>query len=461
MRQVSQIPLSEQVRFLLEHLRSRTQSNAGDSGLETVLDFVRGVPPSARPKEMTDLLKSKFQLDDAGLEIRLLPKTKAASFDTLIPSTGWLHDYIEFTRETEPPTVFHFFAGLTALGAAMRRSVYVRKGHYAVFPNLCVVLVAPSGKCRKTSACNIGVDLFRSTGGAVIADKATPESLVEAFREKESATGLLYAPELAVFLGKQKYQEGMIPMLTSLFDAPREWSSLTIGRGELKLTNVALSFLGASTLDWIQTAIPRDAFGGGFMSRLLFVVQEDTPRSFPIPPAPNEDLRRKLFGGLIELGKLRGEVTLSPDCTAWYTNWYTNKRGAGNEERQFAGYSERKPDHLIRIALCLAASDGDPSALGVRHLERSLRILDWLEQLLPSTFEAMGQSVIGEDHTRMIKQLKNHGGSLEHSKWLRLNSNRMDARLFRERVDTMRQAGLINWDTANKTYFLTPDGWKG
>jgi hypothetical protein len=195
------------------------------------------------------------------------------------------------------------------------------------------------------------------------------------------------------------------------------------------------------------------------MSRLLFVVQEDTSRSFPIPPPPNEDIRRKLFRGLIDLSKKRGEVTLSPECLKWYTDWY-NGRKESSAERQFAGYSERKPDHVIRLGLILAASTGDPASLSPKHLQSALRILDWLETLLPGTFEQMGQSMIGEDHGRMLKQIKSRGGTIEHSTWLRLNSNRMDARIFRERIDTMRQAKLIDFDQTARSYILTPEGWK-
>ncbi|HWI68140.1 MAG TPA: DUF3987 domain-containing protein [Nitrospiraceae bacterium] len=455
--------LSEQIELLLRHLRGRSPSDAGDESLNIILDFVRDVPPAARPPELVSLVRSVFKLDDKTLELRLSPKAKIPEFDALVPQQGWLADYIEYTRNTEPPTVFHFFAGLVAVGTSMQRNVYVNKGPYNIFPNVCAVLVAPSGKCRKTSACNISVDMVRSAGGSVVSDKATPEALVEAFRESTSACGLLYAPELAVFLGKQKYQEGMIPMLTSLFDAPKEWSSLTIGRGELKLTNVAFSFLGASTLDWMQTAIPRDAFGGGFMSRILFVVQEDTPRSFPIPPPVDAVLKGKLQKQLIQLTKARGQVPFyegNPEARSWYEDWYTNKRGAGNEEKQFAGYSERKPDHLVRIAMILAAAEGDPLKMNVPHLQQALRILDWLEHFLPATFEQMTQSGIGEDHQRMLKQLRNHGGTLEHSKWLRLNSAKMDSRMFRERTDTMRQAKLIDFDNKTRTYFLTPEGWR-
>src|SRR5205814_1310533 len=118
-----------------------------------------------------------------------------------------LADYIEYTRQTEPPTVFHFFAGLIAVGSSLARNVFFDMGPYQIFPNPCIVIIAPSGKCRKTSACNMAVSLYRAVGGNVLADKLTPEALISAFQDRSSATGLIYAPELAVFLGKQKYQE--------------------------------------------------------------------------------------------------------------------------------------------------------------------------------------------------------------------------------------------------------------
>src|SRR5262245_11426554 len=199
---------------------------------------------------------------------------------------------------------------------------------FHIFPNLRFVIVAPSGRCKKTSACNVSVGLFRNIGGNVLQDKITPEALISAFQDKSSATGLIYAPELAVFLGKQKYNEGMVPLLTALFDCPKEWSSLTIMRGESKLYNVALSFLVCSTMDWIQTAIPRDAFGGGFMSRLLFVVQNDTPRRFPIPPPFKLELANKLKKHLFDLTRIRGKFRIDPEAEKWYIDWYM-KKGEG------------------------------------------------------------------------------------------------------------------------------------
>jgi hypothetical protein len=346
----------------------------------------------------------------------------------------------------------------------MARNVFFDMGSYQIFPNICVVIVAPSGKCRKTSACNIAVGLYRNVGGNVLADKVTPEALVAAFADKTTACGLIYAPELAVFLGKQKYNEGMVPLLTALFDCPKEWSSLTIMRGEGKLYNVALSFLACSTMDWIQTAIPRDAFGGGFMSRLLFVVQNETPRIFPIPPPMNLVLANSLKARLFALTKTKGKFCITPEAVRWHDEWYRHRGEGLSAEKQFSGYLERKGDHLFRIAMILALSElslerDEGLRLTPERLSQALSILNWIEANLPNAFEQMAQTSVGEEHARMIKQLKNAGGALDHSTWLRRNSNRMQSKQFREFVETLKMSKLVDWDTATKMYYLTPEGW--
>jgi hypothetical protein len=350
---------------------------------------------------------------------------------------------------------------MTALGASIGRRVFFDKGAYQVFPNFCVMLIAPSGRCRKTSAANLGVNLFQQAAGNLIADKTTPEALVDAL--KDNAVALLYAPELAVFLGKQKYQEGMIPLLTSLLECPKEWTTKTIGRGATTLMNVGLSALMCSTLDWLQTAIPPDAFGGGFMSRFLFVVQENTPRCFPLPPALSKETRTKLIQGLLHLHKRKGQVTMTKAAEAWYTEWYKkqiyDKQTPG--DRLFAGYFERKPDHVLRIAIALRVSvDAESLALNDVDLVQASRILAWLEGWLPATFDQLTASAAGEDNSRIIRQLRMHGGMMEHSTLLRRNSSRMNAEQFKRAVGTLREAGLVEWDAQKRTYYLSVEGWK-
>jgi hypothetical protein len=422
--------------------------------------FIKAIPPGSRPPELLLTAQRAFQLTAAELDRVLETKRANRDFEHLVPEGGFLRDYIEYTRGTEPPTVFHFFTGLVAMGSALARNVSFNMGFGHIFPNMCVILVAPSGKCRKTSCCELGIKLYRAVGGTILADKITPEALVQAFEDKAAATGLIYAGELAQFLGKQKYMEGMIPLLTRLFDCPDIWTSTTLARKELVLKNVAFSMLGASTMDWLRTGIPADSFGGGFMSRFLFVVQEETPRSFPRPNQLPDVLRSRLLKRLLEFSHLRGSFAMTPAAGIWYDEWYNSQSLRGSEERQFSGYYERKPAHLIRIAMLLALANEPVFLLEKTTLQRSLAILDWIESWLPAAFEQMNRTTIGEDHGRLIRMLKKHNGEIGHSDLLRRNSSRMNARQFKDLINTLRESKLIDYDSVKKIYFLTQEGWQ-
>jgi hypothetical protein len=454
-------PIAVQVYKLMTALEQVSEEKRSDPEYKTkVLQWVKDVAPANRPPELYKVLARVFNGDEASLRAELDPRQAKSSFEPLVPKRGWLRDYIDLTNGIEPPTVFHFFAGAVAIGAAMTRNVYFPKGANTIYPNLAVVIVAPSGKCRKTTACNVATSMLQRIGHPVLADKITPEAFIEAFRDSTSATGLIYAPELAVFLGKQKYQEGMIPMLTALFDCPAVWKSATIMRGEAELRNVAISMLGCSTLDWIQSAIPKDAFGGGFMSRLLFVVQEDTPRRFPLPAPLSETKIVELTRQLREFSKRTGEFRFSDAATKWYTDWYIQRSERNTENRQFAGYFERKPDQLIRLAMILSISGGKESTFDVDTLEYALRILDWLEQYLPSTFDQMQESTNGADQMALINQLKRRQGGEQHSVLLRLNHRKMNAQQFRQCMQTLRESGMVEYNPTSRMYYLTPEGYK-
>jgi hypothetical protein len=447
---------------LMTLLRSLPQDQASDQLFSEVCDWVTDLPVEHRPEALLAAVSTAFGRSAEELNVILKRVEKQVEFDALVPEKGWIHDYVEWTRMTEPPTVFHFFIGAVVIGAALARNLSFDKGAYEVFPNLCVMIIAPSGKCRKTSAANLGTRLYNKCGGTLLADKVTPEAFVDALRESVNATGLIYAPELSVFLGKQKYNEGMVPLLTALFDCPKEWTSRTLGRGETSLTNVALSALMCSTIDWIQTNIPKDAFGGGFMSRFLFVVQENTPRNFPLPPPLNDEVRKSLVKRLTGIRLRRGTFKFDESAERWYVAWYRS-RASSYGDKQYAGYFERKPDHVIRLAMILKIAEMETNDkayfLSDVDLERALHVLDWIEVRLPSTFDELIATAAGEDQNRILRHLKQAGGMMEHSTLLRRNSSKINAEQFKRSMTTLREAKLVDWNASTRSYILTPDGW--
>jgi len=348
---------------------------------------------------------------------------------------------------------YHFFVGTAVLGASMGRNVFFNKGYYKVYPNLQLMLVGPTGRVRKTSAINLGVSVLRKLNLNIVSEKTTPEALVDAVAGDQGVdltTGrllapkdsqaVIVAPELAVLLGKQKYNEGMIAMLTTLFDSPDEWTYRTKGRGEVKLHNVTLTMLGASTPDWLVTAIPQDAFGGGFMSRLLFIVQENTDRCYPIPePPPAFDT---LVEDLQRIRSITGEAKLTPEGLSWYSQWYAASRKDIPEDEKMAGYHERKPDHILRLAIIMSLSERK-TVVDVEQLVRASRILTFLEKEMLYTFKWLGMRPIGQDQERIVRTLKASGGRLQHSELLRKLIYFMNVVQFRNAIETLKQSNVI------------------
>lgn len=463
------VSFEDQVKQLVQLVTHIPKNLATKKALGEILVIASQIPSQFFPSDFADKVAKAFSVDV--IEMRKIfsapvggPAVLAAAsddFEKLVPPFGWLHDYIEYTRNTEPPTVFHFFSAMCVLGATLGRRINFPRGNGDIFPNLNVVLVAPAGKCKKTTACNLAVNLYRAIGGHLLADKVTPEAIIESFKGQATATGLIYAPEWAVFLGKQQYMEGLVPMLTSLFDCPETWTSSTIMRATTVLNKVAINHLAATTTDWMQTSITKDAFSGGFMSRLLFIVQHDTPRSFPLPPPLDAAMKKRLIDGLMSMQRItNGVVSLDVAAERWYIHWYKS-RTTNEIERQLSGYFERKPDRLIQIAMILqVAEDPKNLVLGESVLRHAEAILNWIERLLPSTFSELAATAIGEDQQRLLKQIRAKHGEITHSDWVKMNRTRLSSDTLRKCVETLKQAGMVVFDTSKQKYYLLPAGWK-
>src|SRR5882762_4893438 len=99
------------------------------------------------------------------------------------PYDSFLDLYMEYTQLQESPERFHLWTGITILAAAMGRKCYLDKGYYRLYPNLFVILVAGSAKCRKSTGVNIGIDLVKALlpdipSIKVISGKITPERFI-------------------------------------------------------------------------------------------------------------------------------------------------------------------------------------------------------------------------------------------------------------------------------------------
>src|SRR3990170_8200696 len=74
----------------------------------------------------------------------------------------WLSSYLEYTDNTEPPASYHLWTGISVISGVLQRKVWMEWGHELIYPNMYVVLIGPSGRCRKGTAMNIGKGLLKT-----------------------------------------------------------------------------------------------------------------------------------------------------------------------------------------------------------------------------------------------------------------------------------------------------------
>lgn len=365
----------------------------------------------------------------------------------LIPDDGFFRWYYEMTVGTEICPRFHFFTAACCMGAVINRKVKFQRSSADVFPTLFpnpwVVLVAPQGVGHKTAALGIGKKLLTKMPSysqpRFLSAKITPEALVKTLAVpdidtstlklptginpaflKPAASGLLYSTEIGVLLGREKYNAGMIALLTELYDCHDEWTSATIMRGDQKLFNVCLSLLGASTPDWMQSMLPSDAFKGGFMSRLLLIAMPVgwERQRVADPPKPPVELREQLVKELEKFSTIVGEMRWDKEARDFFHDWYMQVERSPAPGPLMA-YLERKQDHLLRFAILLQlAQTYDELVLTRPCIERSLALLETVESETSPMVEYLATEPRMRAAQNILEILRNHPEGLGEAKLL-------------------------------------------
>lgn len=317
---------------------------------------------------------------------------------------SFLRLYLKYTSKQESPDDFHLWVGMTVVAAALGRKCFINRGYYKLFPNLFTILVAGSARCRKSTAINIGVELLKAVPTTrVIGGKITPERFIEEIKPDEGSdvapSVLVHSGELSVFLTKQQYGEPLIHILTDMYDCPREWTYKTKNKGQVLLKDLFLCIIAATTPDGVAQGIPPSALLEGFASRVLFIYQPDTPRRNALPELTTEDeeLRQQLWVLMEKIGTLQGEFTLTADARKWYIDWYNNMQPPA--DKRLEGMFGRKHDHVLRVAMVLAASHLTKE-IDEGFLDGALRAVEAVESNAPHAFAEIG----GDQQTNYLSR---------------------------------------------------------
>ncbi len=378
-------------------------------------------------------------------------------------STGsWLSDYIEYTQTQESPELFHLWCGVSLIAATLNRKVWLprisRDGieRYRSFPGqIGVVLVAGSGKAKKSTAiADIAEGLLKEAGTATIYDgKITPERLLAklASQPNSRAVMTIIQHELTTFLSKQSYNEHMIDILTKLVDCKDD--AYETQEKTHVLRDVCCTFLFGTTPRNLGEGVPPQAHDTGFMGRFFFVYGDRSGKIEPLSTttvdpdlvARSVRLRSGLVHRLREYGKLSGPFAWTEDGKEWYDDWYN--RYMNTSESEGEGWAQRKPDHILRVAMVLAVSNGlGPLALNANVQRASLAMIEaHVEAQFPRSFAYIGRHASAEAQARIIEVFRGRGGAPVGSEEIYMRTLKYfgNARELQVALLGMRMAGII------------------
>lgn len=342
--------------------------------------------------------------------------------------SDWLTKYIEYTENSESPISYHTWCGLSVIAGALQRRVYLKWGlGRIIYPNLYVVLVGPSGRTRKGVAIGIAKDFLKKIPGISVTPESSSgrQAMIMAMKRaivnfQDPSDGKIkfhcsitaFSEELSVFLGQGDI--AYLSNLTDWYDSKDDWEYETIGRGKDSLQGLCLNLLGGTAPDWIQSMIPHEALGGGFTSRIIFVVEEIKRKIIPkyIPTEEELAVQDVLQADIERISMLSGEITFDDEAEALYINWYIDqdtKLSAGQPavpDNRFAGYCERRATHLQKLMIICSASRSDELKIRAQDFHRALSLLHMAELNMPKTFGGLGKSRMSDESDAVINYIK-------------------------------------------------------
>lgn len=328
--------------------------------------------------------------------------------------SNWLDSYMEYTENTESPTSYHTWCGLSVLAGALQRKVYLQWGlAETIYPNLYVVLIGQSGRTRKGTAIGIAKAMLKKVAGVTVVPESSSgrQAMILAMKRalkhfedpidnqiKFHSSVTAFSEELSVFLGQGDI--AYLSNLTDWYDSKDDWEYETVGRGKDSLQGLCLNLCGGTAPDWIQSMLPQEALGGGFTSRVIFVVEERKRKIVPeyMVDDKTRELGEKLARDLERISLLAGAMKFDEAGKNAYVNWYIDqdtKLSAGQAavpDSRFAGYCERRATHLRKLMLICSASRGDDLLLTKADFEKAKGLMEDVEVKMSKTFGGLGKA---------------------------------------------------------------------
>src|SRR5215469_889239 len=319
-------------------------------------------------------------------------------YSRLVPMDTFMGRFLSYMQSQETADVYDWWTGLWCISAAARRQTWVDRPRAPVYLNMFVVLVGESGVTRKTTSVATATRLVRHvlatrSDCGLIDAKVTPEKLDATLHERTLEHGTaqlcIAVPELAVFMGTERYIAHMPVLLTDLYDCPTARNGGgTLLRGAVVQRDVWVHLLSASTPIWLLKTVNPNVIEGGFTSRCYFIPADTPKKRIAWPVEQDTTLYTDLCYDLDIIAneaRTHGPLLIDRDALVAFSHWYENRTHSLDPFRQ--SFEAREDAHVLRVAALLCINDGS-WIVQAHHVDASITLMLVVKQQSGRVFES-------------------------------------------------------------------------
>lgn len=309
---------------------------------------------------------------------------------------SFLEEYQDYCSEfTDSPTVFHHRIGYSILSTVLGRKIYFWQGHRKIFPNLWLIIIAPSSFYRKSYSLGIAENILRQVQAKtdekyILPREFSHERFVEILADQPR--GLLVAYEFKTFMSmmSRDYMVGTQSMITELFDCPEVYDRKT-KVGEHEIHEPFINILAATTIDWMKASVRDTDLTSGFLPRFLvvpFTGRKENPMAWQ--PEHSVEKMDKLVSKLVSFSRLAGPCTIYADAKNYYAEWYKKFEHEWSKPSVLSPFYARIQEYTKKLAILTCVDQTGTILVTKDHMETACRLADtytrWITGIIEEDF---------------------------------------------------------------------------
>lgn len=357
---------------------------------------------------------------------------------------SFLDEYCNYACEiTDSPRNMQYYTALSVLSTIINTNIYIKKGIKDVYPNLWMILVAPSSFYRKSYTLSIAEDLIREVDEELVFPREfSPEAFLEILQEKSKGVFISYEFKTLIDIMDRSYMSGMKSMLTELYDCPYVYDR-KIKDKEIVIRNPFLNILSASTLNWLENTICEEDVLGGLIPRFLIVTATKKDKIIPIQPTYDKIKRDQLVSFLRRVMDIKGEMMLEPEAREYYCQWYINhEKFCSDSFVSISPFLSRLSDYALKFSMISAVESRLSLLITKQDCVFGCKIADYFSRNIIRIFdEEISMNPKERERRKIEKIIRDH--SKEISKELLLRKTRILIKDLNPILDTLVQSNKV------------------